>query len=511
MILSSLRIIAFVLATASTLHALPDISNLKNCVKEVRQAEVSPPAAPTFDSYKSDYNKLLADVQAAAGTLPFVYQEAAAKPFLSFLQNLGEWQFLQIFNAEPTDELSAVYQQIIPDAALAIIFHDGANTLGVNAFQEVVSDLYDSFLSEELRAGNQTGIPIEPPTYGTIPPLVKYGNAEFGPYTWTVDATSQILGMKCAIVSLPPSQIKGGLLAWSALGHETGGHDILHADEGLLEELAQKVYTAVMESFRSRSLANYWAKCIDETVSDVCGYLNMGPSAGIGLIGYFRALGNGKLRTVGYIDDTHPIDLLRGYLAASVAKRLHFQGSEEWSTVIANETKKDNDTLYLVDNNGYYYYFPVSLSKAIASADLVAKVIMQSKLAALQDHSLQDIQNWRDEDQYIVNHLSSALKANGSLPANLQGPGFYAAHVVAAATQTALEGNASISQIFAGMQNFLATMHFENPTWSLEPSTEAIVFLEKGTKNSEKRHGEKTPHYVFEKLPEVSELLYSEL
>jgi len=511
MISSTLRIAVLILSTVCALHAAPDVSNLNNCIKDVRKADISPPIVPTFDSYTTNYAGLITDLEAAAVNLPYVYQEAAAKPLIHFLQNLGEWKFLQIFNENSTDELSAVLQQIIPDAVLCVLFHEGTFEVGVNAFQEIVSDLYDGFLSNEVRVSKQGGRPIEPPTYGVIPPLVKFGNAESGPYTWPCDATNQILGMHCAIVSLPPAQLKGGLIAWSCLGHETGGHDVTHADAGLLDELANKVYGAVLKKFKSKSLANYWAKCIDESAADVCGYLNMGPSLGIGLIGYFRALGNGKLRSIGSKEDPHPIDLLRGYLAAAVVKRLNFSGAEAWSQVITKETSKDNDTLYLVDQVGNYYRFPVSFEQAIASTDVVAQVIMQSKLSTLQQHSLQELQDWRDSDQKIVDNLAWTLKTNGQLSTNLQGSGFYAAYVVASATQAALERGANITKIFSEMQNFLATMHQDNPTWSQAPTEEAVALLDQGLKGDKNRVGVPAPHYVFQKMPEVDILLVGQI
>jgi hypothetical protein len=373
---------------------------------------------------------------------------------------------------------------------------------GTNAFQEIVSDLYDSFLSEEVRLGDETGVPIEPPNYGVVAPLVKFGDSDSGPYTWPGDATKQVLGMGCGIVSLPPEQLHGGLLAWSSLGHETGGHDVLHADKGLLDELAQKAYNALLQKFNSRPLATYWANCIDEAASDVCGYLHMGPSLGVGLIGYFRALGNGKLRTVGYKDGPHPIDLLRGYLAAAVAKRLSFKGASAWSQVITAETQKDNGKLYLINAIGLPTAFPVSLSTAIASTEVVAQVIMQSKLTALQKHALRELQDWTDKDQAIVDNLVATLKMDGQLPTSLRGPGFYAAHVVAGATQAALQNSANVSMIFGQMQDFLATMHIDNPTWSQSATDQSLALVDSNTKGRKKKVGKHVPRVAFFKLPE---------
>jgi hypothetical protein len=480
--MSLLRIAMFILLISCTLHAKsPDIRNLNNCIKDVRQASANPPDVPTFDSYTANYNQLLEDLQISLTYLPYIYQEAAAKPLIRFLKNLGEAQYIQIFSENSTNE---TLKEIISDAALAIFFHEKAS-IGNSAFQEVVSDIYNSFIRAEKR--KKKGQPIKPPLYGIIPPLVKFGNADFGPYTWTGDATYYTLGMGCAIVSLPPAQLTGGLIAWTTLGHETGGHNITRADKGLLEELRKKVHNAILQQFKSRKLANYWANCIDESVADVCSYLHMGPSAGIGLMGYFRAWRNGKLQTVGYRKGPHPIDLLRGYLAAAVAKHLHFKDALAWSKIIAAGASKDNGTLRLINSDGTRSPFPVSLKEAIASTKVVAKTILQSNLITLENHSLQSIQDWRDGDQAIVNKLILALKTEGNLPKNIKGSGFYAAHVVAAATQASLQKGAQLAELFSKMQNLLAAMHLENPLWSQIPTSESRALLKHRFKELENK------------------------
>ena len=45
---------------------------------------------------------------------------------------------------------------------------------------------------------------VKLPDKGAIPPLVKWGNPNSGPYTWPVDATSNF-GVRTAIVNLPPA------------------------------------------------------------------------------------------------------------------------------------------------------------------------------------------------------------------------------------------------------------------------------------------------------------------
>src|SRR5262249_60726457 len=89
-------------------------------------------------------------------------------------------------------------------------------------------------------------------------PLVKFGNPDFGPYTWPADAT-ETFGLKVAVVNLPPANARRGLLAWPALGHETAGHDILHADDGLLAEGSEAVRKALTDNKATADLADYWA------------------------------------------------------------------------------------------------------------------------------------------------------------------------------------------------------------------------------------------------------------
>lgn len=473
--------VACMLALTSISQAkVPDISNLSNCIQEVKNSNAQNAEVLTFDLYKKDYQKLITDLQSASAVLPYVYQDAAANPLIQYLQSMGEALYLQTFAANPYDEQFGFLQNIISDTALALLGNTGSMVLGVQAFQEVVSDIYDGFNSEATQIGKKFGNPVSAPTYGVIPPLVKYGRADLGPYTWTAETTLRALGLKCAIVSLPPSQINGGLLSWCSLGHETGGHDVIHAHSGLLDELSQKVYQTVYDKFNSGPLANYWARCIDEVTADVCGCLNIGPSFGIALMGYFRSSGNDKLSTIGYKEGPHPIELLRGYLAAAVTKKLHFEEAASWSQVIANEVKRDNDALYLYDPQAKSFsQFPVPFEVAVASTEIVAQTILRANLSALQGHSLQGLVDWRDADQTKVEELVASLSEDGVLPKNLRGSGYYASYVVAAAIQAALQQGADIPNLFAEMKVFLSEMHMANPTWSVDASKQSIALLEK--------------------------------
>lgn len=424
-----------------------DITNLSNCIEDVREAALNKEMGP---ANPRNYHTLLNLLEESQAKLPPLYQNAVYRPFVNELQKMGQAEFNYLIKYYPNAEI------LIFDIAHAIIQNgQGYYERATDAFQEVVSDLYDGYLSNADRWG------IKPPDLSVIPPLVKWGNPSFGPYTWPVSATS-VLGLKTAIVSLPPANAKHGLLAWSAIPHEAAGHDILHADLGLLAELEDTIRQALKESGIGSGLPDYWASRMDETASDVIGILNMGPAAGIGLIGYFRGLnlafiGKPVLRNIGPKKDVHPADILRGYLAAATVRLLKFEGAKEWGDLIEHETSKDLSTIILEDRI-------VDVREVRKSAKIVAEIIAYSKMKSLEYHGLGEIQNWYDSDESIVRNLGPLLTSTSPLP-NRYEPEIYATHVVAAAIMSALSRGANLPLIFDRMQGILKVMHNLNPSW----------------------------------------------
>jgi hypothetical protein len=437
-------------SNAAQLGAVPDISNLAACVEEVRQAAVDGDPGPPDPT---DFHDLRGRLEASRFKLPPLYRDAVFTPFVAKLDSLGQSGFNQILIGDPTRERIA---GLMLDIAHAILQNgEDFEPRATDGFQEVTSDLFDGFLSAEDRKA------VEPPDEGVIAPLVKWGKPDFGPYTWPVDATLNF-GVGAPIVNLPPANARRGLLAWSALAHETGGHDILHADTGLLQELAENVNNGLREAGLDDPLPEYWSDRIDETASDVLGILNMGPAAGIGLIGYFRGLnaafGAGPtLRNEGRDTDPHPADIVRGFLAAACVRRLKFGGAHAWAAVIEGEALNDLTTVRLSG---------VEISEAAArqSADVVAQVIMHGRLQSLQNHPLDYIQNWRNTDERIVQQLRRLLTIVGQLPTRIES-GVYAAHVVAAAVTAGLSQGADTSTLFDRMLVLLKKMHDANPSW----------------------------------------------
>jgi phosphoglycolate phosphatase-like HAD superfamily hydrolase len=430
----------------------PNLSGMIACISDSRLTVKDRTPGPRNIK---DYKRLMRQLKVAKRSLPPVYQESCADPFLAELQKRGAWGFRRTVKADPKLEGEA---GLMFDIAQSILQNrDGAKLAdATDAFEEVASDLYDGFLSAEDRAG------IKQPDHTVLAPLVKWGDPDSGPYTWPVDATEKTFDFEAAVVSLPPANAQRGLLGWTLLSHETAGHDILHADEHLEEEYAAKVLAALRQARIGQGLDEYWSQRIDETASDVMGILNMGPAAAIGMVVYFRgwnaADGNKpKLSNDGALDDMHPADILRGFVAASTVRMLSFAGAADWAKAIEDEVRKDLDQVKLGD-------FAISRDLAMRSCEIVASTLATARMPALNHHSLIEIQNWRDHDEDIVRELQANLLKDAPAGGSRE-DGIYAAHVVAAATMTVLAGKKDLKSTFKWMLKVLKKMHDSNPSW----------------------------------------------
>jgi len=424
----------------------PNLGCMDACMEDARIAALDNNPGPPEPI---QYAQLRKRLTAIYDKLPPLYRAEVLDPFAHTLKELGSGGFAKVLARDPKREGEA---GLMIDIAQAVLQH-GEKYLdtATDAFQEVVSDLYDGFLSAEDRRG------VNPPDLGTTPPLVKWGNPDFGPYTWPTDATRSF-GLKAGIVNLPPANAGRSLLAWAALGHETSGHDILHADKGLPDELAGEIMKALDPM--GHGLGEYWSERIDETASDVLGILNMGPAAGIGLVVYFRALnlaygGDAVLRCEVPSDDPHPADIVRGYLAAETVSLLRFSSNRAWAKIIAAETDKDVREIVLAGE-------PLPASLARQSARRVAHVLVLHKARALEQHSIGEIQNWRDADERKVRDIRNALSKDETFDSS---SGYYAAHAVAAGVLESLAGGMEVGTAFAATVSILKAMHDKNPSW----------------------------------------------
>ncbi|MGC4000495.1 MAG: hypothetical protein QM767_24825 [Anaeromyxobacter sp.] len=430
------------------------LAGLRDCVEDARAAALAGGNGPPDPA---TYAALVQRLEQALPRLPEAYRKGVGEPLLETLRQLGPDGYRHVLRADP--DLTGPGRLLL-DVSQAVLQHaEGYKPKATGAFQEVVSDLYDGFLASESSAG------VKAPEGGVLPPLVRWGSADSGPYTWPVTDTRKV-DAKAPIVSLPVANASGGLLAWPALAHETVGHDILAADKGLKKELATDVRKALIDARLDPAIADYWASRIDETASDVMGVLNMGPAAAVGLIGYFRGVlgavsGSPRLRTEGSSGDPHPADLLRAYVAAETVRQLEFKGAGRWADKLVTEADKDLDTIRLGD-------LRITAGVAKLSAQIVARTIVQSRLKALEGRSLGQIQNWSDQDEAVVAGLRARMQPGAAGGAAQWAEGAYAAHAVAAGVYEAVAQPGRVAEAMARTIALLDQMHAKNPSWTIQ-------------------------------------------
>jgi hypothetical protein len=425
------------------------LANMGACVADasaaIRDRDPGPPDPRQFSD-------LMTRLTRAKSSLAPIYQHGMFEPFVATLTALGDAEFTRILDADVNNDRAG---RLMMDIAQALLQPgEGFQHAALRAFQELVSDLYDGFLSAEDRRG------VKPPDRGVTAPMVKFGEPRSGPYTWPIEATGSFrvtgtAGPNSAVVSLPPSNGRLGLMAWSSIGHETAGHDILSADKGLKAELSDTVASS-LASAGLRSLAEYWSSRIDETASDVMGVLNMGPAAGIGLVAFFRGF-DGLLRSDGPEDDPHPADVLRGFLASATVRLLEFDDRNRWADIIRAETLKDLRRVTIEGRT-------ITAAQAEKSATVVAGAIVSTRLRSLERTPLGRIQNWRNSDEKICDRLRALLASSSPLPNNF-GSDAFAAHAVASAVMAALAGEAPIPALQTRMIAMLNVMHDQNASF----------------------------------------------
>ena len=136
---------------------------------------------------------------------------------------------------------------------------------------------------------------------------------------------------------------------------------------------------------------------------------------------------------------------------------LEFSDAAAWADAIEEETDKDVATIRLAGQ-------VITKENAKKSAKAVAVAVVNTPLPSLENHSLGNIQNWRDRDENIVAELVALIGTPSAVADNLE-RGFFAAHAIAAGVTAALAPNANIGVIFSRMLDILKRMHDRNPSW----------------------------------------------
>jgi hypothetical protein len=405
---------------------------------------------PDEDGLRQGADLLRGAIEAAAPYLPLDYQQSFVSPLLANLAHVVRCR-------EQAGDASVLAEALVG----AVAQHARGSVLRrpLCQFLAVVSNLYRSFLSPDKRSSSD--IPLALPQ---LPPLVAFSHlARGGPFVLPTPQTRNLCGSDVAVVSLPATYAEYPL-AWVPLAHEASGHGVLHADPGLLPDLAAGVRTIfgggplppAVEPSRAQALGLLWSYWIDETAADVCGLLNVGPAYALNLAAFLAAqhyafklvsgelttadLGNPQLDASSVSDwnedlDVHPPDLLRIHVAIGVIENLDGLSTDraqayvdaleaisrlcrggQTHVQIKGQVEIERDRWILISRK---LDFPIADARGnplatedsiiLESARRVGAYIAATRLAALGNHTIQEIETWDDSDERVSLSIRDVL------------------------------------------------------------------------------------------------------
>jgi hypothetical protein len=430
-----------------------------------------------------------AAITANQTALPLAYLPAYVEPLRSHLARLLDPRL----GPDQTNDLLEDF--------VGPLYVQGIATLrpSLHRFLAVISNLYRSFLDKSKRASVDFPRPIP-----TLPPLATFkSTAQQGPFTIPNDGVQQTTGGTVGVVSLPGCYADNPLL-WASLAHETGGHDVLHADPQLLPELAEMVATMFgwdptkdqAPTTVNQLLGALWAYWIDETASDVYGILNIGPQFAFNLAAFFAALtssppgGSGAppftLRNSSGFSaddpaqllDPHPTDVLRLSVAKGVVSNLVSLSAATRNSYAAAIDDLITAVLGGATDIELVGRVPVTRDRAIPvqqklplagmqqAAFKVGQLIATSKLTTFatsgnsNGRSIQDIETWDDSDDATAAAITAAIGAGTSII----GMGDDA-QLLAGATAAVLGGTASYETVTSLLADALDDSLRRDPIW----------------------------------------------
>jgi hypothetical protein len=456
-----------------------------------------PPEPPWGRGAPIDFD-VRAAVESGRGAVPLAY----GVPFVDPLER--QLQRIVAVSTSDTTTLETI--------AGAIYQHAAGYSLAPNLkrFLAIISNLYRSFLDRKKRAA------ADFPVRESLPPLASFKFVgDDGPFTIPVDSIEQLIGGTVGVVSLPAIYADDPVL-WASLAHETGGHDVVHADHGLLEELQaglkQILGRISVPGLTTNELVTLWAYWMDEAVADVYGVLNVGPTFGANLAAFFAALRSKpeaggfsipkiSMRSVSPPDrplDVHPTDILRIHLALGVvetstglaaAKRSRYVADlKELAALCASGDTVEIAGFAVLDAaDALTFDTAVPLSRLQESARQVGRYIATVKLATLGNHSIQDIETWDDADEARAEAVRAALAAGqpiGALGDDAQ--------LLAGATAHLLNVPNAYASVTAALADGLDQSFATDPIWS-NPTSEPIFTVQSPSAPQARKSGGKAP------------------
>lgn len=420
--------------------------------------------------------------------LPDIYEDAYIQPLRAHLATLLDNDDLSTLNA-----LVGAVIQHTPNNSLAI---------PLQRFIIVIDDFYRTFLDTVKR--KKLNFP-QPLLERIVPLAVFQYEANSGPFTLPVDDVQNLIGGQVAVVSLPAAY-RDHPLIWTALAHETGGHDVLHAENGLVEELIASIYEAFVgddtaisndasKITLNQELGLLWGYWLEEATSDVYGLLNVGPSFLLSFVPYNAALlaslttnypepykfvvprvGTNSTRGPDGMAEVHPTDILRIPLAMGVISQLtqldddtkaYYQQLLEalMARLLGKvSTISISGSVSVTYNNRNltrdFDHRKFTIAEMKAAAQKVGQHIATVQLKALGGVSIQQLVTWRQQDELTARKLATLFLNNSAIPPTK--PGLLLAGAVLAALQSP-DKYADINHLLA---KSLDQVYAKNTLWN---------------------------------------------
>lgn len=383
--------------------------------------------------------RLRDEVAAARHYLPIAYQEAFVAPLLGHLDHV----------VRSDDDVRRMHG-VVEALAGAVVQHRPGHAVRqpLRQFLAVVSNLVRSFLAADKRIS--AGVPLSAPA---LPPLVCFHpDRRFGPAVLASPMTQLLCGAEVAVVAMPSTYARDPL-SWLALAHEACGHGVLQADPDLLPDLVAGVRAlfgggplpAGADPNRDQALGLLWSYWIEETASDVYGLLNIGPAFALNLAAFLagRRMADDPARPAPWLEvqsggdpsvdlDVHPTDLLRLHVAIGVVENLvGLSGRRigEYARILrAIADRCAANAWQIVEpasrrkvvirgrvEVGRDRWVPLDLrldvAEAAESARRVGAYIASTRLGALNNRTIQDVETWDDADEAFALKIRDALLA----------------------------------------------------------------------------------------------------
>lgn len=336
----------------------------------------------------------------------------------------------QFYQKKDPDELAALvgfwerYREVVIQRNTAI------TPVELRAADKVVKDIFQRFLK---------GVPNENIAYSPdATPLVYGGEGGLGAYFTNPPGWNRPF----AIINLPHTAFDN-VWHWLALPHETG-HDTYATIEGLAEELGNALEARMREAVQNGEveipqvdfdlspfgvshriqysgedfLVKLWREWANEAQADIVGLLSCGGAAAVALqqiIGFSPNDVWYILRTSEGFGDTpeeHPTSYVRNAFNIAALRRIgdgHESLTYEIETRFQSLTPEtENITWFFAEE---FEFASVPITEMTTSAEIAAEVIVSENFQALGNKSYQDLGDFTEGDQAIVDDMTNLLVA----------------------------------------------------------------------------------------------------